>query len=140
PPSESTLPASSTRPSATRSATTLLTEPELRPVIGPSSKRLRGPSKYSRWSTSVRLLRLRSRTVRPFRPVMWLPSTVFRPATYPCEEGGRDIPPPLISRNELSEDGTDRVDWYAGTGTERARAAPHAEAEPSPLRRRAPRP
>lgn len=42
PPSESTLPASSTRPSATSSATTLLMEPELRPVAGPSSKRLRG--------------------------------------------------------------------------------------------------
>lgn len=45
PPAESTLPASSTRPSATSSATTLLTEPELRPVAGPREKRLSGPSK-----------------------------------------------------------------------------------------------
>lgn len=37
PPSESTLPASSTSPSATSSATTLLMDPELSPVAGPSS-------------------------------------------------------------------------------------------------------
>ena len=47
---------------------------ELSPVAGPSSWRLSGPSKYSRCSTAARLPRRRSRTVRPLRSAMWLPS------------------------------------------------------------------
>ncbi len=74
PPTESTLPASSTSPSAISSETTLLTDPELRPVAGPSENRLSGPSKYSRCSTAVRFSRRRSRTVRPLRSVTPAPS------------------------------------------------------------------
>src|SRR5690606_39068589 len=69
---------------------------------GPSSKRLRGPSKYSRWRTAVRLARLRSRTVRPLRPVIRSPPTARRlrgppgpapvgPATYLHGVTERDV-------------------------------------------------
>ncbi len=84
PPSESTLPASSTTPSAISSATTLLTDPELSPVAGPRSKRVSGPSKYNWRRTAARLPRRRSRTVRPFRALIRFLPFVSPNARYLC--------------------------------------------------------
>ena len=78
PPSDSTSPASTTRPSEISSAVTLLTVPPLSPLSRPRSSRLNGPSRNSLVSTIERFVRRKSRTV-----VRFCIAHLLRPGPYP---------------------------------------------------------